>query len=77
MNTFRKETYELMQATLANHDKFTESMFSEKFWTYIITRYILFVGWTTKKQCFSKEPASYFFITEEIEGGSKFSKWLL
>ena len=49
MNTFRKETDELMQATLANHDKFTESMFSEKFWTYIITRYILFVGWTTKK----------------------------
>ena len=39
MTTFRKETYELMQATMASHDKFTESVFSEKFWTCIITRY--------------------------------------
>ena len=38
-----------MLTTPANHDKFTESTFSEKFWTFIITRYFLLVGWTKKK----------------------------
>ena len=38
MNIFRKETYELMQTTLANHNKFFESMFTEKFWTCIIIK---------------------------------------
>ena len=55
-------------------DKFTKFIFSGKFWTCIITGYFLFVGSTKKKQCFPKEQASYFFIAEEIEGGSKLSE---
>ena len=65
-----------MLATLASHDKFTKSIFSEKFWICIITRYFFFVGWTKKKQCFPKKQASYFLITEEIEGGSKLGELL-